>query len=293
MKLFKDCKLAFKYKYIDKYVPIDTKKDDVTAKGLVLHQCFENILKKENYVEDTPGLAHTVATESEVLDILKTAMEENELSIQAAVDYRIKLGLKRWLDFKHNYLDPRGHVLYAEKEHRRVIFGDTMTTAILDLLEDNGDGTYRIYDYKTPAKANNSNYKSQLLIYAYVQAISLGLIQPDSTDYETVANKFSVFVFYPLIEGDYETYSDSLKQIKFKAEDVQKAVEELKQTDTDITTFNFNVSAHELSPITIKYTCNWCEYCGAKAQIIDGVVWSGCPITANIGCESKHQFKKK
>lgn len=312
MKIFKDCKLEFKYKYIDKWVPTDDKKEDVTAKGLVMHQCFEDILKYENYVpgwdevkfENTlvpcrdKSIPKKIIPEEEVLKILKTAMEKNKLSVQVAKEYRLKLGLKRWLSFKHDYLDKRNSILYAEKEHKLTLFKradgeEVVTTAILDLLEELEDGNYCIYDYKTPQKANNSNYKAQLLVYTYVQATALGLIGSD-IDFacKTIADKFKIYVFYPLLEGLEEDYTNSLKQVKFKAEDVKKAIDELKETDANIGEFDFSQNAVQLQPTTPKFTCDWCEYCGSKRQTINGETFEGCPITDFAGCICKHEFKR-
>ena len=317
MKIYKDCKLQFKYKYIDKWTPAEEKKEDVTAKGLVLHQCFENILKYENYKDGQPGLPYRQISEKEVLKIFKKAMEDNQLSVQAAKDYKLKDGLVRWLDFKHNYLDKRNNLCFSEKEYKRNLFEvldpedeekakkaaeeraknklekeKCSTTAILDLLENNGDGTYTIYDYKTPSKANNSNHKLQLCVYAYMMAVELGLIEFGSEDYQTVADKFTLYIFYPLLEDERKDYKPFLKKLKFEAEDVKKAIESLKESELGIREYNFKASASILMPTTLKYCCDWCEYAGSKRQEINGEIFEGCPLTVWAQIECKHTYKR-
>lgn len=302
-KQFKSCKLAYKYIYEDKFVPTIKAPADVTNKGLVMHETFEALTHYENYNEPVvdangkqnwgePVKAYRQAPLPTIMSAFQHAMEENKLPIAVAEKYNLKRGLKRWLSFKHDYLDPRGTTLYAEKKYVLPIFGNTKTTAILDLLEDMGDGTYVIYDYKTPSKANPSNYKFQLMVYAYLMATVKGLIQPDSTDYQTVAKHFKCYIFFPLCDGEHEDYKDSLKQLKFTAKDVEKAIEDLKADCASIDAFDFNKPAEALQPTTAstKGPCGWCDYCGAKPQPEIG--FEGCPITAFIGCMQKSTFMR-
>ena len=172
-KTFDNCKLQFKYIYVPghKFKPITPKPATDIVKGLVLHQTFESLLKYENYQNGLAGKCYRKADERVVLDALKNAMEENKLSIEDAVNYRIKLGVKRWLSFKKDYLDPRGNILNAEKEYNKDLFVDMSTTGILDLIEDEGNDHFVIYDYKTASKTGVSYYEKQLAIYAYMVAL--------------------------------------------------------------------------------------------------------------------------
>ena len=48
-KQFKSCKLAYKYIYEDKFVPVIKAPADVINKGLVMHETFEALTHYENY----------------------------------------------------------------------------------------------------------------------------------------------------------------------------------------------------------------------------------------------------
>lgn len=294
-KTFKSpCKLQYYYTYIKKFEPVVPQPIEVTAKGLVLHQVFENLLKFENYENEVPLTADNLSKrktvdEAFIMATLKTAMKENQLSIETAEKYNIKKGIKRWLSFKHDYLDKRNHQLFAEKRYDEILFDEVKTTSILDLLEDNGDGTFTIYDYKTPAKANTSLYKDQLITYAYMMACVKGLIKPGSEDYGVVATNFKLFVFFPIIEGEHEDYKDSLKQVKFKTEDVKRVIEELKHTCEDIDGFDWNKPAEALQPPSMDFKCNWCTFRGAKPQPEIG--FEGCPISCFTGFVQTSLFK--
>ena len=203
MKTFHGCKLAYNYTYVDKFIKVDDTPADVTNKGLVMHETFEALTHYENYpkqapdyvkdekgnfvtdskgnkIEDwgEPSLPYRVATQEVVRECFRKAMESNKLPTKCVEEFNLTLGVKRWLSFKHDYLDKRGNIIYAEKEYKEYLFGKTKTTTILDLLEDTGDGNFVIYDYKTPQSIDMNRYKTQLLVYVYMMAIVKGLIKP-------------------------------------------------------------------------------------------------------------------
>ena len=271
-----------------------------------MHQTFEHLLKFENYeiinhgkdektgediVEEVAKLPYRQAPMEEIMKIFQAAVEENHLTAKAAKKYNLKKGIKRWLSFKHDYMDKRGHVFYAEKKYEEYLFGNTKTTAILDLVEDNGDGTFNIYDYKTPQKVNLKLYEEQLMTYAYMMAVVKGIIPLNSEDYDAVAKHFNLYVFFPLIDGDHEDYGPSLKQVKFTGAKVKNTIEHLKAVCAEIDAFDFTKSAEALMPPKVEFTCNWCNYCGAKPNPAIG--FEGCPITAFAGYLQKSEFKKE
>lgn len=283
-KIWKECKLNYNYLYENKFTPKDKQPIFVTVKGTVLHETFEHLLKFENYVNENSQLPYRVVDWNYASSVLIDAIKRNQLPRKEVEEFNLPLGLKRWLSFKHDYLDKTGHVLYAEKQYNEVLFGETKTITILDLLEDCGDGTYNIYDYKTPKTTDTSRYKEQLTLYAYVMACVKGIIQPGSTEYEKVVQHFRLFIFFPLVEGDFETYQGCLKQCKFTAKDVQNVIEQLQKTCSEIDAFNFNVPAEVLQPVKLPFQCRWCDYYGAKPQMDihseKGQPFYGCPITA-------------
>lgn len=276
-KTFHNCPLQYKYTYVNRFEPEEEVHIDVTDKGLVLHQTFENLLKYENYVNEEASMPHSVADSKTVLAFFKEAMEENKLSEEVAKEFKLKRGLKRWLSFKHDYLDKNGHVMYAEKRYDQVLFGETKTTAILDLLEDCGNGNFIIYDYKTPKTANPSQYKEQLALYAYMMAVTKGIIAPESNEYEKVKEHFKLFVFFPLVDNESETYEACLKEVKFTAKDVENTVEGLKNTVAEIEAFNWEKPAEALQPAVMSFKCNWCKFRGSKPD--PSIGFEGCPIS--------------
>lgn len=287
VKCFDYCKLQYDYSYEDKFVPVEQKPIYVQAKGLVLHQTFENLLKYENYKEDIPSLPYRIASDEIVLDYFKKAMEENKLPIKEAQEYNLKLGLKRWLSFKHDYLDKNGHIMYSEKQYNENLFGETKTITILDLLEDCGNNNYIIYDYKTPQTVDVKRYKDQLVLYAYTMACVKGLINKESADYQSVVEHFKLRVFFPLMNGDHETFEKCLIDLPFKASDIEHIINKLKDTCSQIDAFDFNKPAEVLQLSNPGFQCKWCAYCGSKAQpdihSKNGKMFAGCPITNFLG----------
>lgn len=293
IKSFKNCKLAYKYNYIDHFIPVEEQPAEVTSKGLCIHEIFDQLLKYENYKDDKSQLKYRDVNEKLVLDIFRQNMESNKLSIEQAERFQLKKGIKRWLSFKHDYLDKRNHILYAEQKYTLPIFEGTETTAILDLLEDNRNNTYNIYDYKTPRKINNSDYKYQLLIYVYLMSVVKNMTDINNPNYEEISKHFNIFIFYPLCEGDHETYEKSLKQIKYKSEDLKETIEDLKSICNYIDNFDFEQPAEVLQTTTVstRGPCSWCNYFGTKPQ--PEINFEGCPITHFMGILQKSLIKKK
>lgn len=303
MKTFKHCPLEYLYTYEEKFVPVEKQPIWVQSKGLVLHETFEALTLYENYPNPTldeetglktygePVLAYRKADLTTVMNAFKTAMENNDFPIEKAEEYQLKLGLKRWLSFKHDYLDKRNHKLYAEKRYEEILFGETKTITILDLMEDCGDGNYIIYDYKTPKSIDLSRYKDQLLLYAYTMACVKGLIEAGSEDYETVVNHFKVFVFFPLVNLKTETYEKCLQELTFNAEDLEEVMKDVKKTCDIIDGFDFSKPAEVLQVNNPNFQCKWCSFCGSKPQpdtlSQKGRPFEGCPITNYLGMAEK------
>lgn len=300
IKNFKHCPLSYLYTYVDKFTPVEKQPIWVQTKGLVLHQTFENVLKYENYPDGTlditdekelakiePVLPYRVADNETVLKIFKQAMEDNNFPIEKAKEFNLKLGLKRWLDFKHNFLDKNGHIMYAEKEYKEVLFGETKTTTILDLLEDCGDGNYIIYDYKTPASIDMDRYKSQLILYAYTMACVKGIIKAGSSDYDEIVKHFKLKVFFPLVIGKFESYEKCLVDLQFTANDIKTVMDDVIKSCSTIDGFDFTRPAEILQLPCPDFQCKWCTFYGSLPQpnikSQGGRAFEGCPITAFAG----------
>lgn len=286
-KTWKYCHLQYAYIYVNKFVPKDQQPIYVQTKGIVLHQVFENLLKYENYKDDVAELPYRQASEQIVLQYLKEAIEENKLPLKEAKEYNLKLGLKRWLSFKHDYLDKTNHIMYSEKQYNEVLFGETKTITILDLLEDCGDGNFIIYDYKTPQTIDVKRYKEQLALYAYMIARVKGIIEENSEDYKKVVDHFKLKVFFPLANGEEEDYKKFLVNVPFSELDIKNVIDELKNTCDSIDAFDFNKPAEVLQLSNPGFQCKWCMFCGSKAQpeifSKTGRPFEGCPITNFIG----------
>lgn len=287
------CHLQYDYLYVDKFIPVEQKPIYVQAKGLVLHQTFEKLLKYENYKDELPALPYRQADEKTVLAFFQEAMEENKLPLAEAKEYNLKKGLKRWLSFKHDYLDKNGHIMYAEKQYNENLFDETKTITILDLLEDCGAGKYIIYDYKTPQSVDVSRYKEQLVLYAYTMACVKGIIAPNSEEYEKVVNNFKLFVFFPLAKGESDTYQEFLQPLPFTIKDVEHVITFLKNTCSEIDAFDFTKPAEVLQLSNPGFQCKWCMFCGADAQneiqSKNGKVFAGCPITKFLGLKAVNE----
>lgn len=293
-KTFAACKLLYNYKYVNKFAPAEANTPAVTVKGLVLHETFESLLKYENYEDDVPKLPYRQASEDVVKSTFKEMQTNNKLTDAQVEEFHLEIGVKRWLDFKHRYLDKNGHIMYAEKEYNEKLFGETTTITILDLLEDCGDGNFIIYDYKTPKSVDVNRYKEQLVLYAYTMACVKGIIEPGSEEFEKVANHFKLYVFFPLVWDNNKApeeqpldYESCLKAVSFTAKDVENVIKHLKDTCDEIDAFDFSRPAEVLQPSKLSFQCSWCEYCGAAPQkeliSANGRPFEGCPITHFCG----------
>ena len=323
IKNFKNCPLAYLYTYVDKFAPVEKQPIWVQAKGLVLHEVFEILTIEENYIGtgefntfevekdfEEPcwwkyfggfvraGIAHApvieaaktvqrTVTTDQILEAFEQAMRKNDFPIEKAIEFDLKKGIRRWLSFKHDFLDNRKTQLFAEKRYEEILFGETKTITILDLLEDNGDGTYTIYDYKTPKSVDVSRYKEQLCVYAYTMACVKGLITPGSRNYEAVTKHFKLKVFFPLINLKTEKYDKCLAEVPFTAEDVEDVLESIIKTCDIIDGFDFSKPAEALQKSNPNFQCKWCAFCGSEPQpetvSKDGRAFEGCPITSYLG----------
>lgn len=293
-KAWESCKLAYYYTYVNQFTPVEKQTIDVTAKGIALHETFERLLRLENYEGDSPleiSSIKKIANELSSLQILQEECIKNKLSLDKIKEYRLDIGIKRWLNFKREYLDKQdsSDVLHAEQNFNTTLFGSTNTITIIDLLQEKKNGEFIIYDYKTPKTINIALYSEQLTLYAYALLLNKKIIQPK--DFATVPKLVKLAVFFPLANGDYEDYEKSLKFVDFTAKDVENIVNKLEKTCEEIDKFDFNKPAEVLQKTCPDFQCKWCAFQGAAPQ--PDIKFDGCPLSHFFGLKQLNsEFKK-
>ena len=275
---FCDCKLKYKYTYIDHWaVPEDKEAPvaDVTKKGLALHETFEAIIKN-NLTKDQSF--------DKLLENCKIQKIDPE---RIEKEFGLESGLNRWWQFKE-YIDSLGVAeLHPEMEYNEPISNGVITKickSYFDLLIKLKDGSWIIVDYKTPKSADVNNYAEQLMLYVFVLWNNLRRTKQETCELKEFVAKCKTAVFFPLarLAKKNEKLENRFVPLDYDYPKMMSFLRGLFGNVNLMQTFDFDKNAFALSNNTkVGQGCTWCPYCGTTRD--DGEEgFEGCPVTAAI-----------
>lgn len=258
-----NCKLQYKYNYIEKWRSSDTLGNEYAEKGLCFHETAE--------------LYHTGMTDEECFKILDDKIKEHNVDISK---YPERTAVERFLKFWKIFVEPKeltGYTVKKESWANGTIDNNSMCGA-LDLLLERPDSII-IVDYKTATTTATSKYKNQQVLYAYLKG------KEHNWTNEEIAQNVKIYIFFPFGKVN------ELLPIEMQA---NSCIKELKYTATDIETVindhyikNINESKEmDWSTITssdgtVGFTCNFCQYAGSLADPRTG--FCGCMSSFSAG----------
>lgn len=260
----RSCPLKYYYSYVQKWVPnIEPPKVEAN-KGLALHETVEH------YKTGMP--------QEELKKIMESKIKEYDVDVTVYDEWS---ALDRFFVFWDEIIakkESEGFVVKQESWAKEKILGEQFVGALDLFLENNETGECIIYDYKSAKTAAASNYKNQLILYAYLIGISKGWSN------DQIAEKIKLYVFFPFSTQDkafspLDKMLSSIKQIKFSALDVQNVINEYMETIKTINTTDWtNTNFDDLG--VVQFSCKWCPFIGT---IPNSKGFKGCKASYDKG----------
>jgi hypothetical protein len=203
---------------------------------------------------------------------LENLMNENaaKLGVPAGVyDYHeAAVRLKGFMDLWIAPLIEKGYKPEHEQWVKGTLCGEPFVGA-LDMKLTGGEGDlHYIVDFKTGKTARTDSYHKQLLLYAYFLGLESGW------NYEQIADKTRLYIFFPLADlgktkaklPDDERALESLKEVKFTADDLRGAIARATQSVEDAVNFDWAKASNERDAC-ITFACAWCPYQGIPKDL--------------------------
>lgn len=257
------CPLKFKLHYIEHWAPDQPITNDKMArKGSVFHEAVE-----------------TYKTGMTRESVWNNILEKAKLHNIDVSEFPYEKGVDRFVEFWEEFIAPAESQGYAVKQEEWIygeINKEKFKGAIDLMIEGKDDIT--IFDYKTKSYCDVSDYKNQLILYAYMMG------QKRGWDFDTIAQKIKLKIFFPLaidkkgktpIElPTYESMLKNLIEIKFTAKDVKDVINNFYCLQIGMihrTDWTKTIEGN------ITHGCNYCQYLSAPADPETG--FPGCPTT--------------
>ena len=222
VKVYDECKLKYKFKYID-YLPETQTNTDALQFGSYIHKIFEE------------GV-HSTSTDElwEIAEILR-----NHYKFDSGREKKIKACIDNFFKFNQS-LSSNTHV--STEQVFAVDLGKEgyAVNGIIDRVVKSKDGGYLVIDYKTSKRPSNKRdlfTDPQMLMYTF--AIS--------RLYKTPIGNITVAHYYP--------HLDKLVNIKFSEAHVLMYIRKLTQKIWEIR----KKKKVEFFP-QVNQFCNWCGY---------------------------------
>jgi|GEM_PF-5564295 len=267
---FNDCKLKYKYQYIENWLPSEEINNELAAKGLAVHQTYEWWKTGKDKDE-----AHKYLDEK----AKELNVDQNKYHIHFAID--------KFVEFWKNEIEPKEKdgMKISQESWANGSINKQPFCGVLDLLVSDDKKIY-IYDYKTPKSINVKLYKNQLLLYAFMKG------QERKWTLDDIEKNTELYVFFPLaneeIEDPLTGYKKSLRKISFTKEDIENFINNESEVIDTILSINWE---HE-NEGSLSFSCSWCPYLGTVPEE-NG--FNGCPISIKAGFYQKRglTFNKK
>lgn len=262
IKTFHTCKLRYYLQYVKKYDSTDTSKAPVTEKGLAFHETAE-----QYYTGIPEDVAYKILEDKIKEHNVNTDVDNGGYPMYKAFN-RFKLIWKLFIEER----EKEGYVVKKEEEFGGVI-DDHPFQGFLDLFLDAGDKII-ILDYKSPKTIAASQYKEQLILYAYLVGLQRGWTE------EQIIERTKLYVIFPFGDHKKEGLTDEedalecIKQLRFKLDTLRDVI-----ADFYIKSMR-EIELMDWTPITGRsgtfnpWTCDFCPYKGAMADESNGFI--GC-----------------
>lgn len=275
---FNNCKLRFKYQYIQKFARFPDEGNKWANRGLSFHETVEHY--------------ETGKDQNEMRTLLRENIDKFKVDIS---EFDVPSAFENFLVFWDYYVKPlEAKGFRVHKEYK--IFGDMEINdtqerfmGIADLFVES-DNKNIIFDYKVKKAESPNGYKNQLLLYAYLLGVQKGW------NLRQIVNNTELFIFYSLMPFDKENPTEGMlkcmRRIVFDFDDMKKVIEGY-----------FKKSVEEINDIkwetidafdgTSSFACNFCPYQGADADTSIG--FEGCKRSILDGkiMDSKYKIIKK
>jgi putative RecB family exonuclease len=231
---FEDCKLKYKFKYVDK-VDVELPEAISLFLGKRVHEVFEKLytdLLKEK-LNSVEGL---VDFYNDLWD--KTWHSDVKMDPGLQQEHYKKQGERFIRDYYKTYYPfKQGRILGVETEYKLELKEDYWYHVRIDLLLEKEKGHYEIHDYKTYSKMpvqSKLEEDRQLALYSI-------WVRDNFKDAKKVKLIWHLVVF------DKEMVTE-------------KTVEELKELKKEILSIITDIEKEKKFEPTVSGLCNWCEY---------------------------------
>lgn len=147
------CPKRFLYKHILK-IEVKEQNWDVANYGTTIHATLEDVVKQAKQNKKYPLL-------EEMLDIFKNKIKNQTFETQTAREQYVKRGIERLRAFYPKLIQTRIENLFELEYSFDYKVGENFVKGKIDRIENNNDGTFSLYDYKTGSAKPKSQIKDE------------------------------------------------------------------------------------------------------------------------------------
>lgn len=217
---FRQCRLRYKYRYVDRFVGDDSRNKDSLSFGTYIHEVFEKGVKASDFKE------------------LKRISEECKKSHKVPRLYESKVDqcLTNFIKFNENLTDTLGVELAFELE----IAKDIKFNGVIDRIVKGKDGGILVIDYKTSKRE-----KSKISLYQ----------DPQLMGYHYAASKLFDVDSDNIICGHFYPLTNHFVHVKFPKHAIYRHIKSMIDDAWRIK----KAKKDELIPSKNEY-CDWCQF---------------------------------
>ena len=229
---FKQCKLKYRYKYVDKFEEPDLSNTDALHFGSYIHKIFEDGVQASKISE------------------LETISEKVKSSYKFAKSYdnKVERCLKNFLRLNASFSE-----VGTTEQHFDIEINDGITlNGYIDRIIKGKEGGYLVIDYKTSKRE-----KSKIDLYQDDQL--KGYVFAVHKLYGVPLERITAAHYYPLTDN-LVTVSYSSNQIRAHIKKIVDDVWKIRK-----------MKKCEMSPMVNEY-CNWCAYKSYCPEFNDNVL---------------------
>lgn len=256
---YNDCKLKYKFTYVEGWHRSDNKADITAAKGTCFHETVEKY--------------HTGMPKEEAISLLEENIKKYGIYDKENLDpetgkpvYDEHEALDRFFYWWAAFVEPlekKGYKVEQEVWTEGKILRQPFVGALdVRLNPASLDEPTVIVDYKSGKSTTASKYKNQQLLYAYFTGKEKGY------DIEQTAKSVRCYIFFPFANPGFPSEDVALvnfKEIKYTAEDLRDVIDNTYcRSLQEILTQDWNKIGSDDG--TEQFGCRWCPFANAPAN---------------------------